>query len=139
MTLFHQTTSVTLSKDSTNPDGFKWGFEASEFDFEPNNAELRKIPVKNSSEYNIWVQFVAWGDDTWNKPTAMSKKVKVAPGSTIELSYPEGFDDAYFKSLTVYSYEVDTGTWRTTWTRMVPNSFDITVCVDKDGNYSFDF
>ena len=66
--------------------------EYSEFDFTVEE-ELCKIPVTNNSQYTIWSQFLAYDDKTKNNPHPMSKKVKIEPGQTVEISY--GKYDAY--------------------------------------------
>lgn len=73
----------------------------SEFDFTVEE-ELCKIPVTNNTGYTIWSQFLAFDDETENNPHPMSKKVKIEPGQTVEISY--GKYDAYAdKEKTLFS------------------------------------
>lgn len=138
--LYHQTATVYVrdyAQDSKYPIISEIKF--SSFSFEPA-SEIKKVPVTNSTNYPMWVQFVAWEDpSTWDYPIAMSNRVLVEAGKTINLSLPKGFDN-YYKSITVLSHEYNLGTWRSgTWTDFIPSSIDISIKTDTSGNESYSF
>jgi len=131
--LYNQVTSISVVRDADRT--FKMNTTYSTYTFTPEE-ESCKIPVTNSCPYPIWVQFVAWDDNSWNYPKAMSNKVKIEAGATFQLSYPKGFDDRK-KSLTVISHDNYWGTYRTgLWTTTAPSSFKISI--DGD-DYKFEY
>lgn len=113
---YYQTTSYSIEFETEGEQKGWWtisGPEYSEFDFTVEE-ELCKIPVTNNTGYTIWSQFLAFDDETENKPHPMSKKVKIEPGQTVEISY--GKYDAYAdKEKTLFSiWEHDNyTTWQT--------------------------
>lgn len=105
------------------------GPEYSEFDFTVEE-ELCKIPVTNNTQYTIWSQFLAYDDKTENNPHPMSKKVKIEPGQTVEISY--GKYDAYAdkeKALfSIWQNENGSTTWTHVtkrWTDEAPKNFTV--------------
>ena len=100
----------------------------SEFDFTVEE-ELCKIPVTNNTGYTIWSQFLAFDDETENNPHPMSKKVKIEPGQTVEISY--GKYDAYAdKEKALFSiWQNENGsTWTHVtkrWTDEAPKNFTV--------------
>ena len=92
---YYQTTSYSIEFETEGEHKGWWTIsdpEYSEFDFTVEE-ELCKIPVTNNTGYTIWSQFLAFDDETENNPHPMSKKVKIEPGQTVEISY--GKYDAY--------------------------------------------
>ena len=101
---YYQTTSYSIELISEGEYKGWWeisGPEYSEFDFTVEE-ELCKIPVTNNTGYTIWSQFLAFDDNTENNPHPMSKKVKIEPGQTVEISYGK-YDDYADKEKTLFS------------------------------------
>ena len=129
---YYQTTEYSIE---FVPEGEKKGWwtisdpEYSEFDFTVEE-ELCKIPVTNNTQYTIWSQFLAYDDKTENNPHPMSKKVKIEPGQTVEISY--GKYDAYAdkeKALfSIWQNENGSTTWTHVtkrWTDEAPKNFTV--------------
>ena len=99
---YYLTTSYSIEKVEGTNNSYKFSNpEYSEFDFEVEE-ELCKIPVTNKTPYTIWSQFLAYDDKTENNPHPMSKKVKIEPGQTVEISYGK-YDDYADKEKTLLS------------------------------------
>ena len=111
---YYQTTSYSIEFETEGEHKGWWTIsdpEYSEFDFTVEE-ELCKIPVTNNTGYTIWSQFLAFDDKTKNNRHPMSKKVKIEPGQTVEISY--GKYDSYAdkeKSLLSIWQEENGGTW----------------------------
>ena len=113
---YYQTTSYSIELVSEGEQKGWWTIsepEYSAFDFTVEE-ELCKIPVTNNTGYTIWSQFLAFDDNTENNPHPMSKKVKIEPGQTVEISYGK-YDDYADKEKTLFSiWEHDNyTTWQT--------------------------
>lgn len=101
---YYQTTSYSIELVSEGEQKGWWTIsepEYSAFDFTVEE-ELCKIPVTNNTGYTIWSQFLAFDDNTENNPHPMSKKVKIEPGQTVEISYGK-YDDYADKEKTLFS------------------------------------
>ena len=128
---YYQTTEYSIEFVTEGEQKGWWtilGPEYSEFDFTVEE-ELCKIPVTNNTQYTIWSQFLAYDDKTENNPHPMSKKVKIEPGQTVEISY--GKYDSYAdkeKSLLSIWQEENGGTWTHVtkrWTDEAPKNFTV--------------
>lgn len=128
---YYQTTSYSIEFVTEGEQKGYWkisGPEYSEFDFTVEE-ELCKIPVTNNTGYTIWSQFLAFDDKTENNRHPMSKKVKIEPGQTVEISY--GKYDAYAdKEKALFSiWQNENGsTWTHVtkrWTDEAPKNFTV--------------
>lgn len=126
--LYHLTTTIYVEPTAGSPSISE--IKHSNFSFKTPN-EIKKVPITNCTDYPLWVQFVAWEDDSWNYPIAMSERVLIKSGETVEISYPEGFENK-IKSITAESFEYNIGAWKRTWTQGVPPSFNIYTKYNED-------